>query len=159
FGYRVEAIVESEAWTPQRRMTAPTLRITKTTTVGDAAGAHYDHIARAFDVARWDRRSDVPDWMKGTALGVTLHGMHYTGYVFNDYARMSAILRWIATRIPGDRVLAFLAAWDGRYYWDYPLYRAADRMGGDTGFRALIHESQALGFKMMPMFGTNAANR
>ena len=27
------------------------------------------------------------------ALVVTLHGMHYTGYIFNDYARMLAILQ------------------------------------------------------------------
>jgi hypothetical protein len=32
-------------------------------------------------------------------------------------------------------------------------------MGGEAGFRALIREGQALGFRMMPMFGANAANR
>jgi hypothetical protein len=64
----------------------------------------------------------VPDWLRKTALVVTLHGMHYTGYVFNDYARMLAILRWMATRIAAERVLVFLASWDGRYYWDYPIY-------------------------------------
>jgi hypothetical protein len=90
---------------------------------------------------------------------VTLHGMHYTGYVFNDYARMLAILKWMAARIEAERVLVFLASWDGRYYWDYPLYKVADRMGGDAGFRALIKDGQALGFKMMPMFGANTANR
>jgi hypothetical protein len=79
--------------------------------------------------------------------------------VFNDYARMLEILRWIATRIPAERVLAFLASWDGRYYWDYPLYAPADRMGGAAGFRTLVKEAQALGFRVMPMFGANAANR
>ena len=72
----------------------------------------------------------------------TLHGMHYTGYMFNDYAKMLEILRWMATQIPADRVLVFLAAWDGRYYWDYPNYRASDRMGGEAGFRELIDEGQ-----------------
>jgi hypothetical protein len=32
-------------------------------------------------------------------------------------------------------------------------------MGGEAGFRTLISEGQKLGFKMMPMYGTNAANR
>src|SRR5256885_16444231 len=32
-------------------------------------------------------------------------------------------------------------------------------MGGETAFRRLIAEAQRLGFKMMPMFGANAANR
>lgn len=89
----------------------------------------------------------------------TLHGMHYTGYMFNDYARMLETLRWMATQISGDRVLVFLASWDGRYYWDYPNYQVPARMGGEAGFRKLVQEGQKLGFKMMPMFGANAANR
>ncbi len=158
-GYRVECLVEAEGWLPSHTLRAPTWRITTNTTIAAAADAHYTHVARAFNVPAWNARADVPAWLRQTALVVTLHGMHYTGYVFNDYAKMLTALRWIATRIPGERVLVLMAAWDGRYYWDYPVYQASDRMGGETGFRALIHEAQALGFKMMPMFGANAANR
>jgi hypothetical protein len=89
----------------------------------------------------------------------TLHGQHYTGFIFNDYARQLEILRWLATQIPASRVLVFLASWDGRYYWDYPNYVVPERMGGEAGFRTLITEGQRLGFRMMPMFGTNSANR
>jgi hypothetical protein len=53
----------------------------------------------------------------------------------------------------------FLPAWDGRYYWDYPNYRPADRLGGEAGFRRLCAEGGRLGFHLMPMFGMNAANR
>lgn len=158
-GYRVECIVEAEGWQPSNTLRAPTWRITSNTTIAAAAEAHYAHVVRAFKVPQWDARADVPAWMRQTALVVTLHGMHYTGYVFNDYAKMLATLQWIATRIPGERVLVLMAAWDGRYYWDYPVYQASDRMGGDSGLRALVREGQALGFKMMPMFGSNAANR
>jgi hypothetical protein len=51
----------------------------------------------------------------GASLVLTLHGMHYTGYVFNDFARMLEIVRWITAQIGGDRVPAFLSSWDGRY--------------------------------------------
>ena len=89
----------------------------------------------------------------------TLHGMHYTGYMFNDYVKMLDTLRWMATQIPGDRVLVFISAWDGRYYWDYPNYKVSDRMGGDAGFRRLVDEGHKLGFKIMPMYGMNSANK
>jgi hypothetical protein len=157
--YRVEALVEAEGWRRSKTLHAPVLRIARKTTIAAAAEPHFAHVERAFRIPRWDTRNDVPDWMRRTALVVTLHGMHYTGYVFNDYARMSAILKWMATRIDAKRVLVFLASWDGRYYWDYPLYHPADRMGGDAGFHALIKDGQALGFRMMPMFGANTANR
>ena len=158
-GYRVECLVEAEGWKPATSFRTPPWRIERAQSIAAAAGSHYAHLERAFGIPRWDTRADVPDWLRKTALVVTLHGMHYTGYVFNDYARMGAILKWMATRIAADRVLVFLASWDGRYYWDYPVYAPAARMGGDGGFRALVKDAQALGFRMMPMFGANAANR
>jgi glycosidase len=53
----------------------------------------------------------------------------------------------------------FLPAWDGRYYWNYPIYKPDARLGGLEGFRALIKNGHSLGFRFMPMFGTSAANR
>jgi len=157
--YRLEAVFEAEGWNDQTTLRVPTWRLGRTKTLDDAVQAHYGHLERAYHLEPWDSRRDAPDWVRRTALVVTLHGMHYTGYVFNDYARMLEVARWVATRIPGDRVLLFLPAWDGRYYWDYPLYRASDRLGGEAGLKRLIRESQGMGFRVMPMFGANAANR
>jgi uncharacterized protein DUF6259 len=158
-GYRVEALVEAEGWKPSNSFEAPPWRLLRAPTIAAAATPHFAHVERAFRLRRWDSRADVPDWMRKTALVVTLHGMHYTGYIFNDYARMRAILEWMSTRIAADRVLVFLASWDGRYYWDYPAYQPSDRMGGDAGFRSLVRAAQSRGFRVMPMFGANAANR
>ena len=157
--YRVEAVFETEGWTRPTRVVVPPWRFGRTASVGDAVRPHVEHLERAYRLPRWETREDAPSWLREIALVVTLHGMHYTGYVFNDYARTLEILRWIAARIPARRVLAFLAAWDGRYYWDYPSYEASERMGGEAGFRTLVREGQALGFRMMPMFGANTANR
>jgi len=158
-GYRVELVHEVEGWLSLRHVQVPAWRIGHATTLEAAVAPHYAHLERAYRFPRWDSRPDVPGWLKQTSLVVTLHGMHFTGYVFNDYAKMLAILQWIATQIPAERVLVFIAAWDGRYYWDYPTYRAAERMGGESGFRRLVQEGQRLGFRMMPMFGANASNR
>jgi hypothetical protein len=157
-GYRVELVHEVEGWLDRTTVEVPTWRVGRAASLDAAVTPHYAHLERAYHFPRWETRSDMPDWLRRTELVVTLHGMHFTGYIFNDYARMLEILRWIATRIPADRVLAFISAWDGRYYWDYPTYQAAPRMGGEGGFRRLVQEGQRLGFKMMPMFGANAAN-
>ncbi len=158
-GYRVEAVFEAEGWKAQNTVRVPTWRLGKAASVDAAAQAHYSHLEQAYHLQPWETRPDLPDWARRTGLVLSLHGMHYTGYVFNDYAKMLEIARWTATRIPAERVLLFLAAWDGRYYWDYPLYRASERMGGEAGFKRLIDESRKLGFRVMPMFGANAANR
>ena len=157
-GYRVEAVFETEGWTRQHDVHVPAWRIGRAPQLDTAVRDHYAHVERAYRIQKMSTRADAPAWMRDMALALTLHGMHYTGYVFNDYAGMLEILKWVRDRIPGERVLAFIAAWDGRYYWNYPLYRADDRMGGDAGFKRLIQEGRGLGFHMMPMFGTNAAN-
>ena len=157
--FRVEAIYEHDAWKNDTRVTVPRWQLGHAGSLEAAMEPHMAHIERAFNLQSWESRPDVPDWMRRLALVVTLHGQHYTGFIFNDYARQLEILRWLSTQIPGDRVLVFLSAWDGRYYWDYPNYVAPARMGGESGFGRLISEAQRMGFKMMPMFGTNAANR
>ena len=158
-GYKVELIHEGEGWLDQRTLRVPTWRIARSTTAEAAYAPHYEHLRTAYHFPDFDKRADVPQWLRETALVLTLHGQHYTGYIFNDYAKQLEILRWVSTQIPAKHVLAFMSSWDGRYYWDYPNYRVNDRMGGDAGFRTLVAEAQKLGFHMMPMFGMNTANK
>jgi len=157
--YRVEAIHEHDAWRNDKRIDVPAWRLARTSNADEATTLHMRHLERAYSIPDWDTRTDVPDWTRNLAMVTTLHGMHYTGYMFNDYAKMLEILKWMSTQIPGNRVLVFISAWDGRYYWDYPNYKVSDRMGGEAGFRRLVDGAHALGFKIMPMYGTNAANK
>jgi hypothetical protein len=157
--FRVEAIYEHDAWRDDTRVTVPRWQLGHASTFEDAMAPHMAHVERAFNLPAWETRPDTPQWMRDIAMVTTLHGQHYTGFIFNDYAQQLEILRWLATQIPASRVLVFLASWDGRYYWDYPNYVVPERMGGEAGFRTLITEGQRLGFRMMPMFGTNSANR
>ncbi len=157
--FRTEAIYEHDAWRNDKRITVPRWQIGHAATFEDAMAPHMAHVERAFKLPAWETRPDVPQWMRDTSLVMTMHGMHFTGFIFNDYAQQLAILRWVATQMPADRVLVFLASWDGRYYWDYPNYTVPARMGGERGLRELITEARRMGFKMMPMYGTNSANR
>jgi hypothetical protein len=97
--------------------------------------------------------------MRDVRLVAALHGAHWTGYIFNDYARMLEILQWVNTQTNARQVLVFLPAWDGRYYWNYPRYAPDPRMGGATGFARLVTGAQRLGFRIASMFGANSANR
>lgn len=158
-GYRVETIFETEGWLNLKSVTTPPWRLFRTDSLEQATTRHYDLLARTYRIPERATRADAPAWLPAIKLVLSLHGMHYTGFVFNDFARMLEILRWTAQRIPGAQVLVFLPAWDGRYYWDYPGYEVAQRLGGEDGFRRLIDEGHQLGFRFMPMFGANAANR
>ncbi|HEX5481106.1 MAG TPA: twin-arginine translocation signal domain-containing protein, partial [Terriglobia bacterium] len=157
-GYRTELVHERPGWEKESRIQSPVWRVGRASTAEGAFRPHFEHLERSFSLPDWETRADIPAWFRRVALAVSLHGMHWTGYIFNDYAKMLTILRWVATKIPGERVLVFLPAWDGRYYWNYPLYQPDSRMGGEAGLRTLIQQGRSLGFHFMPMFGMNSAN-
>lgn len=113
---------------------------------------------RGLGLVPWEHRTDMPDWARGVALSLTLHGMHWSGYVFNTYERMLETIRYVAERIEGRRVLAYLPGWEGRYYWQYGQYRPESRLGGEEGFRELCRGARELGVHVMPMFGGNCVN-
>lgn len=157
-GYRVELVYEQGGWEKSNRLQSPTWRAGRTRTADDACKFHYGDVAKSFSIPAWEQRQDVPAWFRDVALVVSIHGMHWTGYIFNDFAKTLRTLQWVATQIPANRVMVFLPAWDGRYYWEYPTYKVSERLGGDDGFRALIQKGHQLGFRFLPMFGMNSAN-
>jgi hypothetical protein len=158
-GYRVELIHEHGGWSRSSSVETCWWRVGPVTSYTAAASAHFAHVERTYGVPRWRTRPDVPGWMRNIRLVVALHGAHWTGYIFNDYARMLEILRWVGEQIDPREVLVFLPAWDGRYYWNYPRYEPDPRMGGAEGFGRLVKTAQSLGFHLAPMFGANSANR
>lgn len=113
---------------------------------------------RALGLLPWAQRADLPAWTRDVHLCLTLHGMHWSGYVFNTYEQMLDIIRFVAERIDGRHVLAYLPGWEGRYYWQYGDYRPEPLLGGEAGFARLCAEARALGVHVMPMFGANCAN-
>jgi hypothetical protein len=157
-GYRVELVYEQAGWQKSNRLQSPTWRAGRTRTADDAFQQHFSRVAQAFSIPTWEQRQDVPAWFRDIALVVSIHGMHWTGYIFNDFAKALRTLEWVSTQIPAHRVMVFLPAWDGRYYWEYPVYKVSSRLGGEDGFRTLIQKGHQLGFRFLPMFGMNSAN-
>ena len=157
-GYRVELTYEPEGWRRQQEIVPAPWRLTWVDEEDAAFRPHFAHVEQVFDLPDWRTRRDVPAWLRNVALVVALHGMDWTGYIFNDFAKMSRTLDWVAGQIPAERVLVFLPAWDGRYYWNYPAYQPDPRLGGPEGMRRLIDHGHSQGFRFMPMFGSDAAN-
>ena len=157
-GYRAELVYEAPGWQRSNRLQGARWRAGRASSANAAFEQHFTHVAHAFAIPDWQVRDDVPSWFRNVSLVLAIHGMHWTGYIFNDFAKAQRILEWTAAQIPGENVMIFLPAWDGRYYWEYPLYQAEPRLGGPEGFRKLIEAGHRLGFHFVPMFGMNAAN-
>lgn len=157
----VEIIHQQRAGARSEICLAPKIRLGKARTEDAIATDFREHMAAAeasYGLTAWSERDDVPDWLEQIQLVVTLHGQHWTGYVFNTFAEMEAALRLVTEEIEGRHVLAYLPGWEGRYYHVYPLYEPGPDVGGVEGFEALIATAHELGVHVMPMFGAHGAN-
>ncbi len=157
-GYKVELLYEQAGWDRSNSVTTCRWRIAAATDFAGVARPHFDAVEKAWRIPKLRERTDAPDWVKHVALVLSLHGEHYTGYVFNDFARQLEILRWVAKQIDPKTVMIFLPGWDARYYWDYPKFEIGEAPGGEAAFRRLIVEGRKLGFRFGLMFGAVSAN-
>jgi hypothetical protein len=112
-----------------------------------------------FGLVPYAQRRDVPAWVNDIQLVANFHGAHWTGHIFNTFDRMRDGLDWLTQRIEGKHVMAFLPAWDGRYYYAYPRYEPYAPMGGGEGLKRLVEHAHALGVRVVPMFGANGGNK
>lgn len=154
----IELIHEESAPRFAASIETPDFVVDRCGDVDAAVAEHAGWIARAFGLEPFEERRDVPAWARDLRLVVALHGMHWSGRVFLDYAAMLEVLRFVAARIDSRHVLAYLPGWEGRYYWAYGDYRPEPRLGGERGFAALCDGARALGVHLMPMFGANCVN-
>src|SRR5256885_1807614 len=85
--HRGEALSAHDCLRNDRHVRTPRWRLGRAASGDEAAALHMRHVERAFALPAWETRPDVPAWMRDVALVTTLHGQHYTGYMFNDYAK------------------------------------------------------------------------
>lgn len=105
-----------------------------------------------FQVSPYQNKAHTP-WIDSLQLVTFFHGIHWTGHMFNTYDQMGEQLEWICKSIDGKRVMAFLPAWDGRYYVKYPEHAPDERMGGKEGLQRLVERAHKLGVKVVLMLG------
>jgi hypothetical protein len=154
----VEWIHEEEATRFAPTLETPELWLASGAAAEAAEAEQLAFAESAYGLVPFEQRADVPAWARRLRLVATLHGMHWSGRVFLTYREMLDVLRFLAERVPGEAILAYLPGWEGRYYWQYGDYRPEPRLGGSAEFARLADGARSLGIHLMPMFGANCAN-
>lgn len=154
----LELIHEEDARHFARSLDAPDWIVARGVTPDAFRAEQLAYGEAALGLVPWEQRADVPGWARDLRLCLTLHGMHWSGYVFNTYDDMRHIIDFACERVDGRQVLVYLPGWEGRYYWQYGDYRPEPLLGGEDGFARLCETAATHGAHVMPMFGANCAN-
>jgi len=134
-----------------KRIKVPLWRIGRTKKPEEVIETRMRIMEEEWGLKSWDKRDDVPEWARDICLVLNIHFKHWTGYIFNTYKRALEVMEWISKRIPGKHVLALLAGWDGRYYYDYPSLEPDPDLGGNKDFKDLVNGAHELGIHVIPM--------
>ncbi len=105
-----------------------------------------------FGLLPWSKREDT-EWIDQLKVAAFFHGVHWTGHMYNTFDQMGEQLEWICNSMDGEQVMAFLPAWDGRYYNTYPEHLPDERMGGTRGLKDFVATAHSLGVKVILMLG------
>jgi len=157
-GATVELIFEEDARFWKRELIMPPWVIQKTADPRVQVNHYLVHLERSLGLRRWEDRTDVPDWARQVSLVLSIHGMHWSGYIFNDYARVAKTVEAITRHIDGKHVMVFLPGWEGRYYWQYGDFRPEPMLGGPDGFADMCRRIHKTGAHLTLMFGGTCAN-
>lgn len=118
-----------------------------------------DTIKQTYGLEEYENLSIKPVWMDDISLVVTMHMEAFTGYIFHTYEQAYQDICKLTELIDGKRILVYLAGWEGRYYYKYGNYTPDDRLGGAEALRDCVKKIQALGCKVMAMYGINMVNK
>jgi hypothetical protein len=105
-----------------------------------------------FNIIPYSKKTNTK-WIDELKLVAFFHGIHWTGHMFNTYEQMGDQLEWLCQTMDGKNIMAFLPAWDGRYYCTYPEHQPDERMGGAEGLKRFVDRAHKLGAKVVLMFG------
>lgn len=154
----VDLVFEEDARFLKNELWVPTWEVGNVSKIEEIYEKQRMFIEEKYHLTKWQDRSDVPDWAKKISLILSMHGMHWSGYIFNNYKQMEEKLLWFAQHINPKDVLVYIPGFDGRYYYKYADYTPDARMGGKEGLKHLVKVAHELGYHLMPMFMINGAN-
>lgn len=154
----VEMIFEEDARNPKKELEVPTWEIGKVNSVEEIFEKQRLYVEKIYDLKTWEKRKDVPDWARNISLILSIHAMHWSGYIYNNYQEIIDKLEWFSQYVDPKNVLVYIPGFDGRYYYKYPNYDPDERLGGEKGLKKLIKRAHEMGYHLMMMFMINGAH-
>jgi len=159
-GQRLRLEIVQDAGLRERsfRLSSSTWEIGFLDRIDDFLDDYATFVRQAYGALDFERRPDVPSWLRRVGLVVNLHGTDWNGQTNLDFAAMTRAAERLAELFPPERTILYPIGWDGRYMRGYPEFRPSEGLGGVAGFRDFCSRARELGFHVMPHLNAMACN-
>lgn len=156
---RVDIVQDQSGTQISERYSVPAIECGVADTAEEIYQAHSDYIKKVFSLEEYENCRIVPEWFKDISLVVTMHMQAFTGHIFHTYESAYKDIEKLTRLTEGKHILVYLTGWEGRYYYKYGDYTPDERLGGGAKLKEAVKKMQALGCKVMAMYGMNMANK
>ena len=156
---RVDIVQDQSGTQISERYSMPAIECGVADTAEEIYQAHSDYIKKVFSLEEYENCRIVPEWFKDISLVVTMHMQAFTGHIFHTYESAYKDIEKLTRLTEGKHILVYLTGWEGRYYYKYGDYTPDERLGGGAKLKEAVKKMQALGCKVMAMYGMNMANK
>ena len=90
----VEMIFEESTMNPTSKLTVPTWEIGTCNSVEEILEKQRVLVEKQYNLKTWEKREDVPEWARNISLVLSIHAMHWCGYIYNTYQDIIDKLEW-----------------------------------------------------------------
>ena len=127
----------------------PALRLETFDSLDSAVEDYKTWADMAFSYRKLEKNPYAPAWLLNTRLVLALDLWLCDGTVLHDFQDVRNLISELNTLgIPKDTII-YLTGWHYPYDGHYPEYKAAERLGGDSGLRAVVTAARSAGYKVM----------
>ena len=158
-GMRVDIVQDSNGTELSGKYSVPEVECGIARSAEEIYSRHSDYIKEVYKLDEYENCRIVPDWFRDISLVVTMHMQAFTGHIFHTYESAYQDIEKLTRFIDGKHILVYLTGWEGRYYYKYGDYTPDARLGGAEKLKEAVKKMQALGCKVMAMYGMNMANK
>lgn len=156
---RIDVVQEQQGCDLSDHFECPIIEFGFSNTKKEIISKQSEYMRNTFSLKKFEDSEIVPNWLKKISLVATVHMEAFTGYVFHTYKKAYEDIEKLTHYISGEKILVYLAGWEGRYYFKYGNYCPDERLGGSEDLKLYVDKIQKLGCKVIAMYGINVANR
>ncbi|MEM2905433.1 MAG: hypothetical protein QW057_06200 [Candidatus Bathyarchaeia archaeon] len=129
----LDLFCEENAWQRSSCYASPEWAIEEVKDWREAVAKYRAWMERAYGLQPFEKRADVPAWMRNIALYLNVYAHSYTSRLHYTFAEIEAKLKELAGYFPAGNTLVYIAGWDGRIDTAYPDYAVSSEAGGEEG--------------------------
>ena len=139
---------EANASEKDKFFSTPKYFLENTDSITDALKKHGTWMKNAYKLVAFDKRNDIPNWVKKICLNLNFHCHATDGAILNTFSTIEEKLEETAKFFDPNLTHIHIVGWDGQWDFTWPSLSPDPLLGGEKGLTKLVNKAHAFGYHL-----------